>query len=87
MIYKYKIQWLITRKQFDSNISFKHLLNILGVKSLDKIVLRNNDFKIVDTYTSFIMFPFNVAEIETIKYLKKTLKQNNNIEYIELIRK
>ena len=88
-IYKYKISWLIpiSNDEGTFNKEIKQILKILGVKSLDYIKLKNDDLKTVKTYNSFIMFPYGVAQKETIKYLKKQFEQNKNIKYIEMIRK
>jgi len=80
--YVYKIQWL-----FNDIKSLKKAINILGVKSLDKIIVRNYDFKIIDEYNSFIQYPYGLAENETIKYMKNLIKKNNNIKYFEVLRK
>jgi len=85
--YKYKIQWLIdVNKDYKFNNEIKQLLNIIGVRSLDKIVLRDNDYKIIDTYNSFICFPYGLAEKETLKYIKKQVKKNNKIVYVDFVR-
>lgn len=84
--YQYKIQWLFgTDKLGIKNL--KTMLDIIGVKSLDKICLRDFDYKIVDTYTSFVMYPDGVAESETMKYIRKEIKKNPKINSIELLRK
>ena len=87
--YKYKIQWLLKPKE-----SYK-IIRALGVKSFDVINLRDRDLKIVDSYTGFIMFPYGLAEVETIKYIKKYLKKymfvnnyiNDEVLFVEVIRK
>ena len=93
--YVYKIQWLLgMRMTFANNETtadklsrLRVLLDVLGVRSLDKICLRDRDYKIVDTYTNFIGFPSGVAEAETMKYIKKQLKENDKIHYVELLKK
>ena len=85
--YKYKIQWLIDKDKIIKGVGIKHLINILGVRSLDVINFRDYDFKIVNNYNGFIQYPYGVAEIETLKYIKKQLKNNKNIEYVELLRR
>jgi hypothetical protein len=80
-MYQYKIQWLLKPSE-----AFK-LFKVLGVRGFDKICLRSLDLKILDTYTSFIQYPFGLAEEETIKYIKKQLKLNKDIVYIEVLRR
>ena len=84
--YNYKIQWLLTKTQV-KGVGFKHLLNILGVRNLDKIVFRDLDLNIVDDYNGFIQFPYGLAEKETLKHVKKELKNNDKIMYVEVLRK
>lgn len=79
--YIYKIQWL-----FNDIEELEKAINLLGVKSLDKIVLRDIDLKIIDEYNGFIQHPYGLAEIETISYIKKQLK-NKDIRYFEVLRK
>ena len=85
--YKYKIKWLLkVNKDYKFNNEIKQLLNIVGAKSLDKIVLRDNDLNIIDSYNGFIMFPYGLGEVEVLKYIKKEVKKNDNIFYIEFVR-
>jgi glycine cleavage system pyridoxal-binding protein P len=79
--YKYKINWILKPKQ-----AFK-LFKIIGVRGFDKICLRDINLKILDTYTNFICYSFELAEEETIKYIKRQLKQNKNIYYVEVVRR
>ena len=85
--YNYKIQWLLNANQLNKGKVLKQLIDILGVKSLDKIVFRDLDLNIIDEYNGFIMFPCGVAEDETLKYVKKQLKKNEKIHYVEVLRK
>ena len=80
--YQYKIQWLF------SNIkNFKKVIEILGIRSLDKIILRDIDLNIIDEYRGFIQYPYGLAEKETLKYVRKQFKNNNEIYCIEVLRK
>ena len=91
--YNYKIQWV-----FNVNGNFitpinqlrKELYSViraLGAKSLTVINFLDADFKKVDSYTSMVQYPYNLANEETIKFIKKKLKNNPNIMQIELLRK
>lgn len=79
--YVYKIQWLFSNiKQLEKAIK------LLGVKSLDKIVLRDYDLNIIDNYNGFIQYPYGLAEVETIKYIKEQIKKQD-VRYFEVLRK
>lgn len=82
-IYKYKIQWIFSNNM----LNFTKFINIIGVKSLDKINLMNNNYKIIDSYNSFSQYPNEKAEKETIKYIRKQIKENDNIRFIEVLRR
>ena len=91
--YQYKIQWLfnvqsgfVTSKEQLRKDLFT-IIKVLGVRSLDRIIFRDKDLGIIDYYNSFIQYPNGVAEMETIKYIKKELKKNDKIYCIELLRK
>jgi hypothetical protein len=82
MFYKYKIQWI-----FSDIKEVEKIFNIIPVRGLDSILLRDNNLKIVDKYSDFLLYETGIAEKETIKYLKKEIKNNIKIKYIELFRK
>ena len=81
-MYKYKIQWLFNQKEN----AFK-LIKLIGVKSLDCIIIRDYNLKIIDSYNGFIKYHYGAGERETIKYLKKYFKNNANAAYVEVLRK
>jgi hypothetical protein len=90
--YQYKIQWLfnvsnsfITPKE-QLRKDFFNVLKIIGAKSLTKICFRDREMKIIDTYSSMNQYSYEVATKEAIKYVKKQLKENENIFSIELLR-
>jgi hypothetical protein len=85
--YKYKIQWIFKYIKGDEKREFKKILRILGTRSLDKINLLNEDYKIIDSYNSFIQFKNGEPEIETLKYIEKSFDINKGLVYIELVRK
>jgi len=79
--YQYKIQWL-----FNNIEQLETAIKILGVRSLDKIILRDLDLKSVDNYNGFIQYPCGLAEIKTIEYMKEQIKKKD-IRYFEVSRK
>lgn len=93
MIYSYKIQWLFTvngsfitpTKQLRKELF--DTIKSLGAKSLTVVNFRNEKLKVIDNYSSMIMYPYGSAEKELIKYIKKSLKNNQEIKYVELIRR
>jgi hypothetical protein len=87
MFYNFKIQWAFNNNKGDLKNLF-NVINSIGAKSLDRIDFRDTYSKKIDSYKGFIMFDFNNANIETIKYIKKTLRDKNlKISYIELLKK
>ena len=84
--YVYKIQWLIDRKDVFT-IKFKHLMDLIGARLLDNILFRDDDYKILDDYDGFLMYPYEVADSKTVKDVRKILKKNNKITFVELLRR
>lgn len=91
-IYKYKIQWLFSvSDNFATNKSQlrKELYTVirsLGARSLTDINFRDEELNIIGNYTSMVMYGSNSSSSEAIKYIKKKLKDNSDIEYVELLR-
>lgn len=84
--YIYKIQWLFNNNTGD----VKNCINVIkaiGVRGLTVINLLDEDMKKIDTYNGFISYPSGSAEEETKKYIKKALKKNDKIRFIELLRR
>jgi hypothetical protein len=82
--YNYKIQWILKPED-----AYK-IIKLLGARSFDYICLRDYDLKEIDRYSNFIMYPYGIADIETIKYLKKQIKEymkKENTINVELVRK
>ena len=91
--YNYKIQWLfqitgnfVTPKT-QSRRELYTVIRSLGAKSLDKICFRDEDLKVIHTYSNMNMYSYNIASEEAIKYIKKQLKTNDKIYSVELLRK
>ena len=80
-IYKYKIQWL-----FDKTNAIK-AIKLIGVRNLDRVLIRDRDLNIIDEYSGFIMHPFGVAENETCKYIRKIFRTNSSANSVELLRR
>jgi len=91
--FNYKVQWLFNvRNGFvtPENQLKKELfqvIKIFGAKSLDKIVFRDSDLNIIGEYREFIMYDSGNANFQTIKAIKKELKNNSKITCVELLRK
>ena len=79
--YQYKIQWL-----FNNIEELETVIKLLGVKSLNKIVLRDIDLNIIDEYNGFIQYPYGLAESKTVAYMKEQLKKQD-IRYFEVLKK
>jgi len=78
--YIYKMQWLCSPKT-----AYK-IIKAIGARSLTKITLRDRDSKILDNYSGMVQYPYGVADDETIKYIKKQLKNDKRITQVELLR-
>ena len=93
--YNYKIQWLFfvgnsfiswNQQKTQNRRHLYSVIRALGAKSLTKIVFRDENLKILDTYSSMIQYCNAGATIEAIKYIKKQLKKNDKIYSVELVR-
>lgn len=91
-IYNYKIQWLFSVKESfneDKKTQLKNLFSVIkgiGSRSLTCVQFRDEEFKIIDTYTNMFSYSYPVSDKKTISYIRKALKKFQNISYIELIR-
>jgi len=88
--YKYKIQWLFNlRDVFVANQidQLENVIKAIGVRSLDKICIRNKDYKIVDNYNGFISHPSGTAEFVTMEYIKTEFANNKDYTFVEILRK
>ena len=81
--YMYKIHWLL---RIDDLRKVRKLLTIINPRDLDVINLMDENYKIVDDYSGFLMFDRGLALDETMKYLKKA-KKNEEIKYVEFLRR
>ena len=91
--YNYKMQWLfpitssfVTPKEQLRKELFT-TIKILGAKSLTKICFRDQNLKIIGTYSNMNMYSFEQATKEAIKYIKKQLRKDENIYSVELLRR
>ena len=85
--YSYKIQWLFNAISANDRKNLFDIIKILGVRSFDIILFRDIDFKIIERYNDFIMFSNEAANTATIKCIRKKLKTDSKIFYIEILRK
>ena len=91
--YVYKIQWVfsitndfvIPKNQLRKNLY--NVIRAIGAKSLTTINFLDKNYNKVDSYSNMIMYGFNLADDEAIKYIKKVLKKNKEITMVELLRK
>lgn len=83
--YKYKIQWLFNCRK-EGLKAFKTIINLLGVRNLDQIYLRDWNYKIISNYDGYISYPSGLAEKEAIKYISKAIK-NKEVVYIEIFKR
>jgi hypothetical protein len=90
--YNYKIQWLfnvtsnfVTPKEKLIKDLYS-LIKILGAKSFDKILFRDKDLKIIETYSSMNQYSYEQASTEAIAHIKKQLKTNDKIYLVELLK-
>jgi len=79
--YVYKIQWLLRPKQACA------IMRILGERGFDKIMFRDIDLNIIRTSNDFITFSSGTVDDEEIKHIKKQIKENKDIWYVEIIKK
>lgn len=81
--YQFKIQWLFTFE------NFKKFVEVIGVGGLDKIIIRDNDLKILNTYKGFVSYPTGFDGSQTIE---ENIKRNyynviGDNFYVEVIKK
>lgn len=91
--YKYKIQWLFyVSPNFFTSVKelkkeFYSVLKCLGPKSLDKIIFRDCNLKIISRYTFMGSYPSGSAFRLVKKDIENILKKDNRINSIEIIKK
>lgn len=91
--YTYKIQWLfsvssgfaITKAQLRKELY--QVIRAIGAKSLTAIYGRDKDLIIVWQYTGMVGYSYDTASKETIKRIKKILREDDRINSIELLRR
>ena len=91
--FNYSIQWLFyVAPNFITPVdklkrNFFSVLKILGPKSLDKIIFRDENLKIIVKYTK--MNTYSDGEVLTycMRDIRKILKKDNRIYSIELFKK
>lgn len=79
--YCYKIQWLV------DVTGAKKIISAIGVKSLDKIVIRDAELKRVEEYRDFIQYSTGSAKEVTFKWLDSMKKKYGNKFTVELLKK
>tara|TARA_R110002012_G_scaffold319733_1_gene541172 strand:+ start:65 stop:349 length:285 start_codon:yes stop_codon:yes gene_type:complete len=90
-IYQYKIQWLFSVQGSFNETKVQQRKNLysiirgLGARSLTGITFYDNDMNIVDTYSNMVSFGYPQANVKTVDYIKKALK-NDKIQSVELLK-
>jgi len=91
--YVYKIQWLFPIKGGFSVTERKNkndlfsTIKILGARSLTTVNFLDRDYKKVANYNSMVQYCQTEANKKTILAIKQELKNNDNILFVELLRK
>lgn len=91
--YVYKIQWLfpITASFVETEkVSRKKLfdvIKVIGAKSLTVIYFLDENYKRVASYSGFVGYPTGAENEPTIQQIKKELKLNPKIKFVELLRR
>jgi len=84
--YNYKMQWAF----YTSNEGIKScfaLIKAVGAKSLTVINLVDVYCKRIDDYSGMHSYPYGLADVETVKYLRNAFRKNKLIHQIELLRR
>lgn len=91
--YVYKIQWLFPIKagftvtERKNKADLFNAVKILGARSLTVVNFLDRDYKIVSNYSVMVQYSSAEANEKTIEAIKEELKLNDNILFVELLRK
>ena len=91
--YVYKMQWLMslngdftqTKKQARKRVN--DFIEILGSQSFTVVYFRDNDLKVVDSYSNMVSYSTEEKANKALIDLVKGIKETSNIKYIEFLRK
>jgi len=75
------MQWI-----FEKPRNAYAVIRAIGARSLTGVILRDYNFRIIESYTSMVQYPYGLADEETIKWIKKKIAKNPGLR-IELVRK
>ena len=81
LISKYNI--LFTRKEM---ARVYKAVEVLGSKDMSSIIFYNENMKRVGCYIAMVTHPVEISDSLTIAYLKKHIRLNKEIEFINLIK-
>lgn len=92
-LYVYKMQWLLslngdftqTTKQARKKVT--DFINTIGSQSFTVIYFRDNDLKVVDSWSNMVSYPNTEKANKALIDLVKGIKDTSNIRYIEFLRK
>jgi len=83
--YKYKIQWILKVSSTSDITDTFRIIKALGHRSFDAINYMTEDLKIVGSVSHIMYAHEDVKKLLT--KIRKDLKENEKITYIELYRK
>lgn len=91
--YVYKMQWLMslngdftqTKKQARKRVN--DFIKIVGIQSFTVVYFRDNDLKLVDSYSNMVSYSTEEKANKAMIDLVKGIKETSNIKYIEFLRK
>jgi len=84
-VFGYKIQWLLPVSEINDMENALKVAEVLGHKLLDEIRFRDGDLNFIGDFSTK---SYGSLQEETVKKeLSKEIFANENIKYIELIRK
>lgn len=91
--YIYKMQWLLplngdfTQTQAEARKIVNQFVDVIGAQSLTVVYFRDEDLKIVDSYTNMVGYPTPEKANKALKQLIKSVRGTSNIKYVEFVRR
>lgn len=91
--YQFKMQWLLslngdfTQTTAQARKRVNDFIKTVGSQSFTVIYFRDNDLKVVDSYSNMASYSTSEKANKALIELVKTIKDTSNIKHIEFIRK
>lgn len=91
--YVYKMQWLLSlngdfsQTQAEARKRVNQFVDVIGAQSLTVVYFRDEDLKIVDSYTNMVSYSTPEKANKALKQLIKSIQGTSNIKYVEFLRK